>query len=165
MKNIFATLMISILAAAPLGAEHTPEYIRRSGEGPIRELLELTPTRYENVWLEGELSLGGQTSILGDRQSVYIRLSGYAQIQGDDGITQSGRIRISVSKHFFIRGNRASETIRIFESVSLYRDGRYVGSATVSGNIHVSGWKSGNWLRVSGRGRLTGSTLLPAPKE
>lgn len=50
--------------------------------------------------------------------------------------------------------------VRPHAQVHFYKDGQYVGSAWIQGDIQVQGWANGNWLNLSGFGQLAGDLIL-----
>jgi hypothetical protein len=70
--------------------------------------------------------------------------------------TESYTVNVTIPR----TGDRVSSYVRIRANVSLYQNGRYVGSTTVSGNVYVSGFISGTYLRLSGRGTVSGDVFV-----
>ena len=53
--------------------------------------------------------------------------------------------------------------MHVSANVQVYKDGRYVGSTYAQGSVNVSGWKTGDWVNLSGFGTLTGDIFVQEP--
>jgi len=170
MKTL-VLLVLSIVVALPAGAA------AKSAEGlsglSITAFNQLSNFKAKHksqrhVRLSGDVSLRGSTYVReGDNVYVHVYLDGNTNISGDGGRIQSGYTSIRANEGIWVRkgSSYVSTWVRVNEYVSLYKDGKFVGSTYVSGSIHVSGWKSGSWLRLDGRGQLAGSIYLDVDEE
>jgi len=72
---------------------------------------------------------------------------------------------INVYASAWIRPNQyVSQMVNPSVYVEFYRQGRPVGSATMTGSITVTGWPSGNYVSLSGYGNLNGSVYVQDPE-
>lgn len=117
-------------------------------------------------------------------KSQYISLSGYVSLRGSGFMPNNGgytsiymsgsftmsdiysgvttnTVYLNENVSFWANENQyINQTVYITKYVSLYKDGRYVGSTNISGSISVSGWPSSNYLNLNGSGYLRGSFYL-----
>jgi hypothetical protein len=119
----------------------------------------LKQSRYVRV--SGNVRLSGSGFVSERGGYVWITVSGWASVNGPDGV-QSGSFNVSerVGVYTSEHRNHYSEHVRINQYVSLYQNGKYVGSTYIGGSVYVSGWRSGSWLRMSGSGLVDGSFFL-----
>lgn len=153
-----------------MGAAQTPEKISGLGLKSFESLGKFKPValkRREHVRLSGDIRLSGSTYVRDGQTYLRVRLSGSTNIRGDRLNIQSGYTTVNVSESIWLRGSSSyvSAYVRPNVRVSLYKDGRYIGSTYVSGNIRVSGWKNGSWLRLSGYGTLRGDIWIEVKDE
>ncbi len=163
MKQITAFLLSLGLVVAPARALETPESLKIKSAVSLDRLPKFkaafTGSRY--VRLSGNLSLRGSEYLREGSTYITVNLSGTAYLYGGGGIRASN-VRVNERISFYLREgqNYISESVRVSERVSIYKNGRYVGSTTVTGTIRVSGWISGNWLRLDGSGTISGSLFV-----
>lgn len=112
------------------------------------------------VRVEGRIDLSGTVYVPKGTHFVSVSLSGSTDIQDSSGHIRSGYTSVHHTAHLYVNGSWVSDTARPSLYVSLYKDGRYIGSARVDGSIRVSGFVSGDWVRVSGWGTLSGDILV-----
>ena len=123
---------------------------------PVREC-----SQYVRV--SGNVDLRGSGYVSKGARIVSVNLTGTTDIRDSSGRIRSGYTTVSYMATLFVNGNWVSEWARPSIYLSLYQDGRYVGQVRVDGNIHVSGWVSGDWVSVSGSGDLSGDIWVQDP--
>ncbi len=157
-------LLISCVTLA--ASASTPESLRTFSMTGLQQALKLKPKGAfkagRNVRISGNVRLSGSAYAgRGQTRYVSIYIDGWASVRGADGV-QSGQFRVSERVGVWVREGvqHVSEYVRVNQNVSIYKDGKYVGSTYVGGSIYVSGWKNGDWLRLSGSGSLSGSIFV-----
>ncbi len=103
-----------------------------------------------NGWMPG--NDGGYTSV---------NLTGWATFRDSTGKVTSNSTYISTSVSLWVRPNQhVFQTVWPNVYVQFYKDGKMVGSTSMSGSISVSGWPSSNFFSLSGSGYLSGSIYV-----
>ncbi|MFA5139718.1 MAG: hypothetical protein WC728_10840 [Elusimicrobiota bacterium] len=154
-------LVLSVLSCAVfVQAAETPESARSSSELQYSGAQPYKASQY--VSLRGDVDLRGFAFVPQGSSFVSVNLSGNANVSSLDGRIRSNYAPVSQHASLFISQgqNHVSQYVHVNTTVSLYKDGRYVGSAPVSGSVYVSGWLSGNSLNLSGRGSVNGSVFV-----
>lgn len=155
------TLVLSVLFCAVLvQAAQTPESAKSSSELSFSGTQPFKASQY--VSLRGDVDLRGWAFVNEGSSFVSVNLSGNANVSSLDGQIRSNYTPVNQHVSLFISPNQSyvSQYVHVNVTVSLYKNGRYVGSAPVSGSVMVSGWKSGNSLNLNGRGSVTGSVFV-----
>lgn len=117
-----------------------------------------------NVSLSGDARLSGTGWVPQNGGFVTVFLNGSVQVSGDGGRVQgNGPVNQSVSVWVQNHTNYVSQFVTVNTSVSLYENGRYVGTASVYGSFMVSGWANGGFLRLDGNGSVNGSAFISDP--
>lgn len=163
MKNRFALLLAVIVLASAASAQG-PESIRNLGTadfGSVNSLPQGGFKARQYVSVSGFLTLRGSAYVYNGSTYVSISLSGSGNFSGSG--VQTGYVTITQHESFFLPPGQSHvfQNVRVSANVPLYRNGRYVGTVTLSGYVPVSGFKSGDWLHLSGSGSLSGSTFIP----
>lgn len=115
----------------------------------------------EYVRVTGYVNLSASAWMPQDGGYTSFNFSGYTTVRDSSGRVTSNSVRISSYEGIWLRpGQYISHSFRPSVSVSLYRDGSYVGSTTVSGYISVSGWPSSNYVTLNGSGYVEGSIYI-----
>ena len=171
MKKYAAACLSILSAAVPALALETPEALRRlslkalsaTAIAPVLKI-NFTASRYEHI--SGFVTLRGTEYVREGETSARVRLDGSASLHGSGGIT-TGSVRFdeSVTVRFNDTNANVSDTVYLTEWVNVYKNGRYVGRASVSGSIRVSGRVSGNWLRLDGSGSVSGGLMVREEKK
>lgn len=113
------------------------------------------------VRVSGHVSLSGNTWINGSGGFNSVTLTGWATFRDATGRITSNNAHISTLASMWIYPNQhVFQTVRPSVYVQLYRDGKPVGSANMSGSISVSGWPSSNYVTLNGSGYLEGSLYV-----
>ncbi len=168
MKQITAFLLVLGLAVAPARALETPELLRFKSALSLNKFapkLNINFTGSRHVRISGNVSLRGSEYIREGATYIYVNLTGSGYLSGTGGV-RAGNVSISERVSIYLREgqNYISEYVRVSERVSVYKNGRYVGSTNVTGTIRVSGYISGNWLRLDGSGNVSGSLFVREDK-
>ena len=114
------------------------------------------------VQLSGYVSLSGSGWIHGDNGGfTSVTLTGWGNFRDSSGRITSNSTHISATASFWVRPNQSVfETVRPNVYVTFYRDGRMVGSTSMTGSISVNGWPSSSYFSLSGSGYLNGSMYV-----
>jgi len=112
------------------------------------------------VRVSGDINLSGSGTVPRVPGFVNITFNNLANICDSTGQICSGYQMITTYANLFVTSSFVSDWVRPEAYVAFYKDGRYVGSTWVRGDIHVTGWVNGNWVTVSGWGPLTGELTL-----
>lgn len=115
-------------------------------------------SRYIRV--TGYLSLSGSAHIPQGSNGTFVTLSGYTQLQDERGRYLAGSVHFTDSSFYHSNGNHVSGWARPSAQISIYENGRYLGSVRVDGSIYVSGWNNGGWVHLNGSGQVSGSGYI-----
>lgn len=164
MRYLGLSVLIVSVCLNTASSADTPESLRAVSAEALSGALEGAPAAFKasrNVRLSGNVRLDGNGYAPNGNGYAHVSLSGWASVRGADGV-QSGQFTVRHTAGVFVNENRRhySEYVRVSENVPIYKDGRYIGSAWITGSIWVSGWMNGNWLHLSGSGPLDGSIFL-----
>ena len=118
------------------------------------------PLRPALTRVSGNLRLNGNAYVVTTPGYVRISLTGRADFCDSSGQVCSGATSITASANLFLNSDFASGYVRPSADVAFYKDGHYVGSGRLDGNIFVSGNKIGDVLYLSGSGTLTGDVSV-----
>lgn len=163
--------VLILLFSLGLNAYAAPsiEAIRASANSAIPVPFKPFKLANRHITLSGDAQLSGTGWINGGgggSTHVSVPLHGTVRVSGDGGKVQgNGSISGYASVWIHNGGGYVSDFVQYSASVSLYRDGRYVGTTTISGSVNVSGWASGSTLRLDGRGSASGSAFIPEPPQ
>ncbi|HBE87806.1 MAG TPA: hypothetical protein DDW67_01500 [Elusimicrobia bacterium] len=129
-------------------------------EPELRAVVVREGTR-EYVRVSGYVSLSASAWMQQDGGYTSFNFSGYTTVRDSSGRVTSNSVRISSYEGIWLRpGQYVHHSVRPNVSVSLYRDGKFVGSTYVSGYISVSGWPSSNYVTLNGSGHVEGSLYI-----
>ena len=117
------------------------------------------------IRLSGYVNLTGSGFANAHWPFITLNVSGTTQLRDDSGRFLGGSVYLSDTVSCHAPSNYVTCWARPSAYVSVYDNGRYLGSVRVDGNITVSGWKSGNWVHVNGSGQVSGTGYIqdPAP--
>ena len=174
VNNLFP-IFFALLLAAPAAAAPSLESAKASAEQSFRQprpsfklsLPKPVPkrpmitTQYRSTRVSGYIDLHSNSYVPNTPGFVNVDFSGYANICDSTGKICTGYIPITFVSTIFINDNFVSAVVRPDVPVSFYKDGRYIGTTQLTGNIPVSGWLNAGWARLNGYGALTGD--LPVP--
>ncbi|MFH2202417.1 MAG: hypothetical protein ABIJ96_04845 [Elusimicrobiota bacterium] len=170
MKQIIAAALVLAICLGPAQALETPEAISVENslgfQTAVPNLKRFKFAGSQYVHLSGNLSLRGNEYLHQETGYVSVTLSGSTSLFGSGGVS-AGNVRINERVSIYLRegSNYISESVQVSEYVSVYKNGRYVGSTHVTGTIRVSGWLSGKWLRLDGSGTISGSLFVQDDKN
>ena len=171
MKSIILALACAVSAAAA-GAAPTLESASAAAEGafqclPTAQFSFKTAAKAAGrakaaslVRVSGDINLSGSGTAPRVPGFVSVTFNNLANICDSAGQICSGYRMITTYANLFVTSSFVSDWVRPEAYVAFYKDGRYVGSTWVRGDIHVTGWVNGNWVTVSGWGPLTGELTL-----
>lgn len=112
------------------------------------------------VRISGHVSLNGHAFVNEGSNYAHVNFNGWADFRSDDGTIRSGSTSIHHTEMVWVHGDHVTAHVRPWVHVSLYRNGKYLGSARLDGTIFVSGWKNGPSLNMSGSGILSTTVWL-----
>lgn len=110
--------------------------------------------------LSGHLYLSGSTFVPPGTAYATVTLTGWTTLSDQEGRLISGQAHFSDTSSYYVGSRHVSGYARPYTYVTLYRDGRWVGSVRVEGTILVSGFVNGNHLNLSGSGLVSGSAWV-----
>ncbi len=166
MRNLCAVLLSLSFAMPSALAAGSLEAVKSAGAAGLERAPVPAPKAFKAqrmVMLWGQTTLNGTGFIFGQHTTyVTITLNGQLNASGDGGRVQTGNSMVSQTVSLYLPPGQAGvyQNVSINQNVGLYCDGRYVGSAFLNGNIHVSGFRSGNYLSLSGSGPISGSAFV-----
>lgn len=168
MKKIFLALTALFIAAQAVQAAElgfADQLLQIKAAAPEVQVPEAPAKRAKMgryVQVSGYVSLNGNGWVPGqDGGFTSVNLTGSATFSGDGGKVTSNYTYINTSVSMWVRPNQY-----IFQSVypnvyaTFYRNGKLVGSTSMSGSISVSGWPSTSFFSLSGSGYLNGSIYV-----
>ncbi|MCX5787351.1 MAG: hypothetical protein NTX64_02410 [Elusimicrobia bacterium] len=161
MRKFFPLAGALILFVSLSQAAETPESISFSGAQGFQALSDFKPIHIKSsryVHLSGSINLSGNTFVPQNTSYAYVNLSGSTNLTGDG--YQTGYTTVNQSVSIWVNSNYVSQFVQVNVNVQVYKDGRYVGSTYAQGSVNVSGWKSGDWINLSGFGTLNGNILV-----
>ena len=113
------------------------------------------------VQVSGSVNLAGSGFVPQNGGYTTVNLTGPATFSDSSGKITSNRTYISVPASMWIYPNQyVFQTVRPNVSAQFYEDGKYIGSANMTGSVNVSGWPSGGFVYLSGSGYLNGSVYV-----
>lgn len=160
---LLAVLSLPVSAAAPtLESAKAASLISLNAAAPARKAFKAQ----RHVSLNGDVRLSGSGFVPQNGGFISVPLSGNIRVSGDGGkIRGDGYVNEHVSVWVREGSNHVSQHVSVNVNVSLYQNGRYVGSAYVNGSVWVSGWANGSWLRLDGNGSVNGSAFVTEPAQ
>ncbi|MCM2266940.1 MAG: hypothetical protein NDI60_04100 [Elusimicrobiales bacterium] len=171
MKKILLTFVLSVLAAGAAAAENldfTDNSFAAQLTAPAAAAEVETPEaparartgRY--VQVSGYVSLNGNGWMPGtDGGFTSVNLNGWATFRDGSGQITSNNVSINTSVSLWVRPNQyVMQSVWPNVYATFYRNGKMVGSTSMSGSISVSGWPSGSFFSLSGSGYLSGSIYV-----
>ena len=113
------------------------------------------------VQVSGYINLTGNGFMQPTGGYTSVTLSGWATFRDSTGKITSNNTYISVPASMFINPNQyVFQTVFPNVYAQFYRDGKPLGSTSMSGSISVSGFPSSNYVMLNGTGNLTGSIYV-----
>ncbi len=158
-RPMMRTLALLAVLAAPARAASLEAAHAAAGAAVPVPAMAFKAQRH--VLLNGHAQLSGSGFIQEHGGFVSVPLNGSVRVSGDAGqVSGDGFLNQYVSLWVHPGSNYVSQFVSFTANVSLYRQGRYVGMATVSGSVMVSGWANGSFLRLDGTGSASGSAFI-----
>ena len=136
-------------------ARRTPEAAAR----PVQRLdlpAVVRPQGAHYLHLHGYVNLNGSGFIPRGSGWATITVSGWTNLQDQDGHYLNGDIRFDDTSTYFVSGNYVSGWAHPYAYVNVYDNGKLLGTTRVSGTVSVSGFRNGDWLNLSGSGFVDG---------
>ncbi|PIU20066.1 MAG: hypothetical protein COT18_04205 [Elusimicrobia bacterium CG08_land_8_20_14_0_20_59_10] len=142
------------LTALPVAAQAA------AAKTPVSAPVKVKLGRY--VQVSGYVNLRGNGWMPTNGGYTSITLSGWATFRDGTGMVTSNNTYINVPASMWIYPNQyVFQTVRPNVYVQLYKDGKMIGSTSMSGSISVSGWPgSSSYFSLSGSGYLSGSIYV-----
>ncbi|MBI4678355.1 MAG: hypothetical protein HY748_12310 [Elusimicrobia bacterium] len=105
-----------------------------------------------HVWLRGNAFVPQGSSF------ASVHMTGSTTLYDQNGKPLSGYVTVSDTVSVFMGGSDyVSAWARPYAYVSIYDNGRYLGSTRVDGSMMVTGWNRNGWLDLSGSGTVGGT--------
>lgn len=120
--------------------------------------------KLRNIRLSGWINLSGSGFAPQHSPYVTVTVSGWTTLQDETGRTLNGSIHLSDTQSYFASGNWVSGYARPRAYVNIYDNGRLLGTVLVDGNVHVSGFKNGDWVHLNGSGQVSGWGTIEEPE-
>lgn len=114
------------------------------------------------VQVSGYVSLNGSGWVPGTNGGyTSVTLTGWANFRDSSGRITSNNSYINTHASMWIYPNQyVFQTVWPNIYTQFYRNGKAVGSTSMTGSISVSGWPSSNYVSLSGSGYLSGSIYV-----
>ena len=112
------------------------------------------------VRLSGHLYLSGSAHIPQGSSFAHVTMSGSTGLTDQDGRRLDGSIYFNDTQMYHASGSHVSGWARPSAYVSIYQNGKFLGSGRVDGSIYVSGWNSNGWVNLSGSGAVSGTIYV-----
>lgn len=178
-RSILFPLVVSFLAASA-SALPTPEELRAAAGAALQDLAGFKP-RVAVAFYAQQVDQPQAQPPAKQGQSVTLRLSGHVWLRGNAYVPQgssfasvpvsgsttlydqngrmlNGMVYVNDTVSVFLgAGDFVSAWARPYAYVSIYDNGKYLGSARIDGSINVSGWRRSGWLDLSGSGYVAGT--------
>lgn len=170
MKKIFFSALCSFLASGLYAAEPAfsgASFARQLAAGPEAAAVPAAtrPAKAKGgqyVQVSAYVTLNGSGWMPGnDGGFTTVNLTGWATFRDSTGQITSNSTYINTSVSAWVNPNQyVFQTVNPDVFVTLYRDGRSVGSVNVTGSVQVSGWPTSGYFSLSGSGTLSGSLYV-----
>ncbi|MBI4350453.1 MAG: hypothetical protein HY550_03345 [Elusimicrobia bacterium] len=172
MKKLILTAACGLFAAGAFAAEK-PDFTEAAfakqlgavASAPEVKVPEARPARAKAgryVQVSGYVNLNGSGWVPGANGGyTSVNLSGWANFRDSSGQVTSNNSYINTHASMWIYPNQ-----HVFQTVwpniytTFYRNGKPVGSTSMTGSVSVSGWPSSNFVSLSGSGYLSGSIYV-----
>ncbi|HAH06240.1 MAG TPA: hypothetical protein DCM05_06885 [Elusimicrobia bacterium] len=156
MKNTLSLLSALAFCVSLCSAAETPEKIRFAGlqgfdAASILPQKAFKASKY--VRLSGSVNLSGTAFVSEGSNYLHATLTGSTNLSGDG--YQTGYTHITENLSSFTTGNYVSAYVQVNAYVSVYKNGKYVGSTYARGSVPVNGWLNGGFTHLSGFGTLS----------
>jgi hypothetical protein len=155
----FAFAVAALAFAAPARAL-APEGARAEAAAAFSTFSQSRPVaqaKTSRARVTGTVTLTGHGHVQKiEQNSASLTLSGRATFTDASGKIGSGQVTVTYTGNFRVSNGRVDDKARPSVRVALYRDGKYVGTAQVSGEFTVTGRVDKGWYEVRGSGTLSG---------
>lgn len=113
--------------------------------------------------ISGYVNLTG-TGYAGQGGFVTVTMTGWTTLRDENGPI-GGLVRFTTTDSYFASGNFVSGWTRPYAYVTVFENGRRLGTVRVEGSINVSGWVNGGWANLSGAGTVSGTLYAVDPAK
>ncbi|MBI4051875.1 MAG: hypothetical protein HY400_05155 [Elusimicrobia bacterium] len=117
------------------------------------------------IHLTGYTFVSGDAFVRRDDFYAMITVSGWARLQDQEGRTWDGWVRVSDTGFYYVGSGYVSGIARPYAYVSLYQDGKYLGTTSIEGSIYVSGFNTGGRVSLSGSGYVSGDLYVESGSQ
>lgn len=131
MKKIIAFFMVSALFLAFKAIAN--------GEGSSK-----------SVNLTGYLNLSGSIYVPNQNSYASGYVGGWLSLKDSTGKYYTNNTYINVNVNFYVNGSYVYVTVCPNQYLSVYKEGKYVGSVYINQSVTLSGWISGNYVNLNG---------------
>jgi hypothetical protein len=113
------------------------------------------------IQLSGYLNLSGNFWMPQNGGFVSTTLYGWLQMRDNTGKFITDNQYVSVYCSFWANPNQfISQTVYPNISMSVYKEGKYIGNIYTNGSINISGWGNSNYVSLNGSGYLTANLYV-----
>ena len=113
------------------------------------------------ITLQGYVTLQGGLWVPQNGGYATTYLNSWVQLRDYTGKYQTNNEYVNVHAGFWVKPDQyVWQTVYPRIYVTVYRDGKMVGSTYTDGSISVSGWASGSYMRLSGSGYMSASLYV-----
>ncbi len=176
MKKLILTAVVSLFAANAFAAGVSDtgfaaslnsiavtaaENIKADKAEPVKPAKAAPPRTASYVRVSGNVSLTGNAFMPQNGGFASVNMTGWATFRDNTGKITSNNTYVNVTASMWIYPNQfVSQTVWPNIYVRLYRDGKYIGSANMTGSINVTGWPSSSYVYLNGNGYLNGDLYV-----
>jgi hypothetical protein len=113
------------------------------------------------VRVSGNVSLTANAFFPQNGGFASVNLTGWASFRDSTGKITSNNTYVNVMASMWIYPNQyVFQTVWPNIDVPLYQDGKYIGSAMMTGSVSVTGFPSGSFVYLNGNGYLNGDIYV-----
>lgn len=156
MKNTLSALFALAFCVSLASAAETPETIHFGGLQAF-DAASLLPQKAfkasKYVRLSGSVNLSGTAFVSQGSNYLHATMTGSTNLSGEG--YQTGYVSIHENISSFTTGNYVNAWVQVNAYVSVYKNGKYVGSTYARGSVPVNGWISGGFAHLNGYGTLS----------
>ncbi|MBI5883556.1 MAG: hypothetical protein HZB91_10690 [Elusimicrobia bacterium] len=178
MKKILLPCVVMLFASA-VSAGPTLEEISASARDGLKQAGEFKPAMSFSMFaqqtekpearplaqkgqtvtlrLSGHVWLRGNAFVPQGSNFASVRVAGSTTLYDQNGKPLNGYVEVSDYVSVFLNSDYVSAFARPYAYVSIYKDGKFLGSVRIDGSIFVTGWNRNGWLDLSGSGTVGGT--------
>ncbi|HOJ85594.1 MAG TPA: hypothetical protein PK103_05890 [Elusimicrobiales bacterium] len=104
----------------------------------------------KSVNLTGYLNLSGSVYVPNQNSYASGYVGGWLSLKDSTGKYYTNNTYINVNVNFYVNGSYVYVTVYPNQYLSVYKEGKYVGSVYINQSVSLSGWVSGNYVNLNG---------------